>query len=114
MNGITYLKSRYFTFRAVIHRPGPRLARNAIATNAGSATMCQLGAKRYHTMRPTSSTKLTRKSTNETTTAAVGTMRRGKYTLLMRFELPMRLAEDSDNAVEKNCQGSSPANTMSA
>ena len=50
---------------------------------------------RYHAITPTSSDRLTMKSTSATTTVAVGMMSRGKYTLLMRWELPIRLADAS-------------------
>ena len=39
--------------------------------------------------------KLIRKSTNATITAAIGTISRGKYTLLIRLALPIRLLEAS-------------------
>src|ERR1700677_1020678 len=49
-----------------------------------------------------------KKSTKPTTTLLAGTTRRGKYIFDTRFELVTRLLPLSDNAVEKNCQGSSP------
>jgi hypothetical protein len=45
-----------------------------------------------------------RKSTNAIT-AAIGTIKRGKYTLLMRLALPMRLFEASTTAVAKKLHG---------
>jgi hypothetical protein len=57
--------------------------------------------------------KVIRKSTNATTIVAVGTMSRGKYTLLIKFALPIKLFDASLNPVEKNVQGSIPANTIS-
>src|SRR5579864_169799 len=99
---------------AVSHRPGPRLARKTIATNTGSSRICQLGANPYQTMSPTRMTKLMRKSTNATITAAAGAIRRGKYTLLIRLALLSMLLEESVSAVAKNVQGSIPANTKSA
>ncbi len=54
-----------------------------------------------------------RKSANATTTVAVGTISRGKYTLLIRLALPIRLLDASLRPVEKNVQGSIPANTIS-
>jgi hypothetical protein len=57
--------------------------------------------------------KLIRKSTNATTTVAVGTISRGKYTLLIRLALLIRLLEASPNPVAKNVHGSMPANTIS-
>ena len=105
MNGMMYRKSRYLTLSAVIHNPGPRLARKAIATQNGKVRICQTGKNWYHSMRPIRMVKLIRKSTNDTTMAAVGTIRRGKYTLLMRLALLMRLLEAPVNEVEKSCQG---------
>ena len=55
----------------------------------------------YQTISATRIAKLMRKSTNATITAAIGTIRRGKYTLLMRLALPMRLLEASASAVAK-------------
>ena len=53
-----------------------------------------------------------RKSTKATITAAIGTISRGKYTLLIRLALPMRLFEASASAVAKKLHGSIPANTI--
>ena len=62
---------------------------------------------------PTRMANEIRKSTKATTTVALGTISRGKYTLLIRLELPIRLPEASLSAVEKNVHGSMPANTIS-
>jgi hypothetical protein len=43
MNGIMYLKSRYFTFSAVIKRPAPILAIKANKRKNGRKTICQDG-----------------------------------------------------------------------
>ena len=56
-------------------------------------------------------TKLLRKAT---TTAALGTMSRGKKSLLMRLELPMRLPEATVREVAKSRQGKRPAETSRA
>src|SRR4029077_5343377 len=72
------------------------------------------GVNWYQTIRPTRIAKLTRKSTNATITAAIGTIRRGKYTLLIRLALPIRLLEASATAVAKKLHGSIPAKTISA
>jgi hypothetical protein len=53
-----------------------------------------------------------RKSTNATTTVAVGTIGLGKYTLLISFALLIRLLEASLNPVEKNVHGIMPAKTI--
>ena len=81
INGITYRKSRYFTFKAVIHKLGPRLAKNANKTNNGSNAIRQVGINWYQTIIRTRIEKLIRKSTKVTTIVAVGTISLGKYTL---------------------------------
>src|SRR5262245_1588468 len=114
MNGISYRKSRYLTLRAVIQTPTPRLAMKAMPANAGNRRICQPGMKWYQTISVTSIAKLIRKSTKAVITAAIGTISRGKYTLLMRLALPMRLFEASATAVAEKLQGNMPANTISA
>src|SRR5262249_51566274 len=105
---------RYLTLSAVIQTPTPRLNMNATATNTGNNRTCQPGMNWYQTIRITRIAELMRKSTKATITAAIGTINRGKYTLLMRWALPMRLFEASPSAVAKKLQGSRPANTISA
>ena len=43
----------------------------------------------YQIINATRIAKLMRKSTKATITAAIGTIKRGKYTLLMRLALPI-------------------------
>src|SRR5215813_5615127 len=114
MNGMTYRKSRYLTLRTVIQSAGPRLARKPIATNSGKSSICQPGRNWYHAIKASAMAKLMRKSTKDTTTAAVGMISLGKYTLLIRFVLLTRLFEASSSAEEKKVQGSIPAMTISA
>ena len=90
------------------------LAKNSSKTNAGKAKSCQPGAKLYHAIMPARIKKVTRKSAKATTIVAVGTMSRGKYTLLIRLTLAIKLLEASLRPVEKNVHGSIPANTISA
>src|SRR6516225_2244427 len=78
------------------------LARIANRVKAGRATICQPGGYSYHAISRIRIKKVIRKSTNATTTVAVGTINLGKYTLLMRFALLIRLLEASLNPVEKN------------
>src|SRR5262245_45225506 len=87
---------------------------NAMAVNAGNSRICQPGTNWYQTIRAARIAKLIRKSTKATITAAIGTINRGKYTLLMRLALPMRLFDASANAVAKKLHGNMPANTISA
>src|SRR5207302_460508 len=100
--------------RAVIHKPGPRLAISAMRTNAGRKTICQLGANLYQIIAAARMQRLTRKSISAVTTAAPGTMIRGKYTLPMRLAFSTTLSAAPDNAVEKKYQGIIPANTIRA
>src|SRR5688572_15062053 len=97
--------SRYLTFKAVSQRPGPSPASSASTTKAGSKTICQPGANWYHTMSATSIAKLIAKSTKATPTAAIGTIRRGKYTLLIRLALLTTLLDASASALEKKVHG---------
>src|SRR4029077_6095003 len=106
-------KSRYLTLRAVTHNAGPILARNASRTKAGRISMPQPGGYRYHAINTSRIEKEIRKSTKAATTVAVGTISLGKYTLLIRFALLIRLLEASLNPVEKNVHGSMPAKTIS-
>src|SRR5262249_12962876 len=106
-------KSRYFTFSAVTHSDGPIVAMNPNSTNTGRSPRCQLGATEYHAIIPIRIRKEIRKSTKATTTDAVGTISRGKYTLLIKFAFPIRLLEASVRPLAKKLQGSIPANTIS-
>src|SRR5262245_7760369 len=51
----------------------------------------------------------TAKSTSVASTAAIGTMIRGKYTFVIRLPLPTRLLAEPVNADANSCHGSSPA-----
>src|SRR6266851_1873023 len=114
MNGMMYRKSRYRTFSAVSQREGPKLARKARAINKGRNTICQPGKKWYQMSIASRMTKLIRKSTNETMIMAVGTISRGKNTLLIRLALLIKLLDASAKPVAKNVQGSMPAKTINA
>src|SRR5262245_55647378 len=106
---MTKRKSRYLTFRAAIQSAGPTLVRSDRKTNIGRKTTCQVGTKPYHNIRPIRITRLTRKSTNATSMVARGAIRRGKYTLVMRWALLTMLAEPSLNTDENKYHGSMPA-----
>ena len=47
-------------------------------------------------------------------TELAGMIRRGKYILVMSFWLPIKLLLLSVSALEKNCHGNKPANTIIA
>ena len=112
MKGITKRKSRYFALRAVIHRDGPKLARKPRRMKSGRSIICHPGRNLYQTINATKIEKLIRKSTNATAMVAAGTTSLGKYTLLIRLALVIRLFEASVNPVEKKVQGSIPQKTM--
>src|SRR5262249_22853395 len=101
----------YLTLRAVIHRAGPTLAKNANRRKTGRTKICQPGGNWYHAIIRTRMEKLMRKSTSATTTVAVGTISRGKYTLLIKLALLIKLLEASLNPVEKKVHGKIPART---
>ena len=54
------------------------------------------------------------RSTRLVITELAGMISLGKYTLVIRFELPISDPLLSLNALLKNCQGSIPANTINA
>src|SRR6516225_595984 len=87
---------------------------NAMPANTGNSRICQPGMNWYQTINATRIAKLMRKSTKATITAAIGTINRGKYTLLMRLAFAMTLFEASATAVAKKLHGSMPAKTISA
>src|SRR4051812_24325508 len=94
MNGMRYCTSRYRTFNAEAHKPTASATASANAMNSGSTTIAGPGEIRYHAISASSTAKEIEKSTRVATTEASGTTRRGKYTLLIRPELPtMLLAE---------------------
>jgi hypothetical protein len=95
-------------------RAGPKLAIIVKTINAGSKITFQCGETPYQSIRMHRITKLIEKSTSATTLADIGTIRRGKYTLLIRFAFPTRLFDASDKILEKRNQGSIPAKTRSA
>ena len=65
----------------------------------------QEGQKSYQAIRPNSRVSEVKKSTKHTITALVGMASLGKYTLEIKLELPIRLFEKPEKALEKNCQG---------
>src|SRR6266446_8354604 len=89
------------------------LARKANKINPGRTSTRQPGGYRYQVMSTSRIEKVIRKSTNATTTLAVGTISLGKYTLLIRLALLTKLLEASLNPVAKKVHGSMPAKTIS-
>src|SRR5205814_823399 len=101
-------KSLYFTFSAVNQRAGPVVVTIAKTTNKGRRTIRIFGGYTNQIIKRIRITNEIAKSTSATTTVAVGTIRRGKYTLLIRFAFPIRLLDASVSPVEKNIHGSIP------
>src|SRR5690349_24668577 len=109
MKGNASLISRYLTLRAAVHRPTP----------SASVTTSRMksGSKRRFAVRPTleyiiatiNGTNATVKSTRVEPTAAAGTSRRGKYTLVIRLELFTTLLPAELIAEEKNVHITRPA-----
>jgi hypothetical protein len=71
------LKSRYFTFNAVSHKPTPKLAKNAITINKGRKTRLMDGTVRYHKRRINIIPSEIKKSTRLVITDAAGMIMRG-------------------------------------
>ena len=55
-----------------------------------------------------------KKSIRLTITVLAGTINLGKYTLVSKFEFAINEFADSLKALEKNCQGNIPAQTIIA
>src|SRR5262249_2787066 len=72
------------------------------------------GTNPYQTISSTSIAKLMAKSTSAIPTVAIGTISRGKYTLLIRLALPTTLFEASESTPEKKAHGSIQPKTMIA
>ena len=73
-----YLKSRYFTFKAVIQSDGPMVVKKASAIKNGRKIISRPGGYLYHAISSSKITKLIKKSANDTANAAVGTINLGK------------------------------------
>jgi hypothetical protein len=78
MNGIIYLKSRYFTFNAAIYNPVPIAVTSANNKNNGRKSILISGIKRVKTIIKISITKEIRKSIRQTITVLAGTINLGK------------------------------------
>src|SRR5688500_13992373 len=96
---------------AVMIRPGPMADTIATSMKKGSVRSRHVGQNWNHAMRAARMVDAIAKSTSDTTTELAGTIMRGKYTFVMRFELLTMLWLDEDNALAKNCHGSMAANT---
>ena len=73
--------------------------------------MAREGVKLYHNIRRPRSAREIKKSTALTMTELAGTIRRGKYTLLIRRDSAIREFELSCIALAKYCHGSIAENT---
>jgi hypothetical protein len=105
-NGIIYLKSLYFTFKAATYNPTLKLATNARKRNNGTHKIVQSGTKLYHIISTISIINEIKKSTRFTIIVLTGMINLGKYNFVSIFELPIKEALASEKEVEKNCHGS--------
>jgi len=92
----------------------PNAQVNASNTKTGKNIICQEGVYPYHRNISSMIIKEIPRSTRLVITELAGMMSLGKYTLVMRLELPINDPLLSLSALLKNCQGSIPANTISA
>ncbi len=109
-----YLKSLYLTLRAVKYKPVPNAAKKASTINKGRKIICHEGRYWYQIIISNSKANEIPKSTKLVITELAGMIMRGKYTLLIRFEFPIKLLLASLKALLKNCQGNMPAKTIRA
>ena len=77
-NGTTCLKSRYFTFNAVSHKPTPKLAKNAIIINRGRKIKFIEGTVPYQIISKNMRPSEIKKSTRLVITEAAGMIILGK------------------------------------
>ncbi len=112
-NGTMYLKSLNLTLKAENHNPAPRAGINASTTNKGNVSISHPGMIPYHIISTTIIKNVVMKSTKLTAIELIGSSTLGKYTFVIRFEFEIRLKLLSESELEKNDQGSKPANTIS-
>ncbi len=86
----------------------------ASKTKIGRKIMCHDGKNPYHKNMSNKRQKEIPRSTRLVMTELAGMIILGKYTLVIRFALPINELLDSLNALLKNCHGSIPANTINA
>src|SRR5687768_12184967 len=108
-NGTTWRTSRNSTFSADSQSPTPSAVASASAMNAGNQTTLAVGATPWYHINPNSSGNVSAKSTSPASTVASGSVRRGKYTFVMRCALPTRLFDAIVRPVAKNVHGTSAA-----
>jgi len=114
IKGMIYLKSRYLTFTAVRYKPIPNAQVKANKINRGKNIICQEGMKPYQANNKSMMQNDIPRSTKLVITELAGMIILGKYTLVIKLELPTKLPLASLKALLKNCQGSIPANTIRA
>src|SRR5690348_6069420 len=107
-NGMMCPTSRYLTLSADSQRVTDSAVIIESRTNSGSAAMDRVGAMPNQTINAAMTKKDMKKSTKGEITAAKGTIRRGKYTFLIRSELATRLPPPLVTAWAKYVQGSKP------
>src|SRR5664280_2682362 len=84
--------SRNWTFTAESHRPTPSDVVSANRKNAGRKITFSVGQTWKYAIIASKTRNANAKSTTPDSTADIGTISRGKYTFLIRLELPTRLS----------------------
>ena len=88
-----------------MYNPVPMAVTSASKRNNGSHSIRQSGTNCVKIIMTTRIKKEIKKSIRQTITVLAGTINRGKYTFVSRFELATNEPLASLKAEEKNCQG---------
>ena len=108
--GRMYCTSRYSTVNAAVHRPMPIATAVSTSIHNGRSSSVGEGTIRYRASRTPITPAAIAKSTRLDPTLAPGRIRRGKYTLEINPELPIRQPLTFVSTMLKKFQPSSPAN----
>src|SRR3954454_6510450 len=107
--GSANLMSRYLTVSPANNMPILSASTVTKATSGSSMRMLMVGGMRCQTMRHASMPNAMAKSTSAASTAEPGMIMRGKYTFVIRLELPTMLLALFPTAEAKYVHGSNPA-----
>jgi hypothetical protein len=94
--------------------PTPKATATVNSVNRGRASKCHVGAIRYHAIIASMTPSATMRSIRPVPSGASEMSSRGKYTLLIRCVLPVRLAAAAAIALAKNVHGINAANANNA
>ena len=108
-NGVRCVKSRYETVSADSIVPTPTAAKTTPANSTGTASRFAVQGTPYQAIMSRSTPVEMMRSSRPDPAEDSGMMRRGKYTLLTRWEDPTSDCADAPTALEKKIHGSKPA-----